>query len=125
MPAMRCEACRKGDPKIKMAPTPHMTRLLQGCGFEPRHPRAAPPVPAGYEGDVSVCPGYSTGLPEVAETVMFRPSWTKGYLAEHIGDAPTPVALDAQNALEGAINLKQRHDSEESVRRAKEGGGAR
>lgn len=126
LPAMNCATCLNGDPKNSMPPVKHMTRLLQGCGYEPRHPRARVPVPVGYDGEVTVCPGYTTSLPEVHETVRYRPQWLKGTYAlavrgrdvfEDLGPA-----LDAQAILEGAVTTKQNHDTAESARRAKEAG---
>lgn len=108
-----------------MAPVELHVRRLRGCGFLPPHPGAKPDfeVPdADLEpGELTVCPGYAIGLPEVAETVHLRPSWSKGYLAEHIGDAPTPALLDALNALEGAINAKQAKEMRDRAEEAKRG----
>lgn len=100
-----------------------MTRQLRGCGFLPRIPNAAPwfeiPDVDIDRDEVTVCPGYAIGLNEVAEAVHYRPSWSKGYLAEHLGEPPTHILLDAENALEGAINAKQAKDIKD---RRKDGG---
>lgn len=121
-PSLHCNTCQHGDKKKQMGPIDHHVRLLRGCGFLPPSPQARPDfeVPDAdlEEGELTVCPGYAIGLPEVAETVHFRPSWSKGYLAEHLGEPPTPQMLEAQNALEGAINAKQAKEMRE---RAEEG----
>ena len=98
-------------------------RQTRGCGFLPRSPLAN----CGYEVpdvdfDPTVCPGYSTGLHEVAEVVHYRPSWSKGYLAQHLGESPTSQMLDGQNALEGSINAKQAADMKKRAEEAKRNG---
>jgi hypothetical protein len=102
-------------------------RQMRGCGFLPASPLAQPDfeVPKADldDGELTVCPGYAVALPEVAEVVHLRPSWMKGYLAEHIGAAPTPGLLDAQNILEGAINAKQAAELKEKAEEARRNGG--
>jgi hypothetical protein len=109
-----------------MSPVEHHVRLLRGCGFLPPIAGAKPDfeVPdADLEpGELTVCPGYAIGLPEVAEAVHYRPSWSKGYLAEHVGEPPTAAMLDAQNALEGAINAKQAKEMRDRAEEAKRNG---
>lgn len=89
-----------------------------GCGYLPRHESARPLSPPDIDFDVTVCPGYSTSLPEVAEAVEFRPSWSKGYLAEYLEGPPSPQCLRAQAVLEGAINQFQQSEIERQRKEA-------
>lgn len=54
-----------------------------GCGYEPPIERAqtwSPPMGAkAYNGPApTVCPGYTTSLPEVIETAVARVHWSNG-----------------------------------------------
>lgn len=102
-------------------------RQLRGCGFLPPVPHANPAyeVPDAdlEEGELTMCPGYAIALPEVAETVRYRPSWSKGYLAEHLGAQPTAALLEAQNILEGAVNAKQASDMRKRAEEGRRNGG--
>ena len=104
-----------------MAPTSETTRRLMGCGYLPRHENARPLSPPDIDFDVTVCPGYSTSLPEVVEAVRYRPSYVKGLLTEHLGEAPSPQFIDGQNVLEGAINLFQQAEIQRRSEEAKRG----
>lgn len=64
-------------------------------------------IPAECDVTPTVCPGFSMSLPPVVETVLLRPSWLKGYMVQHVGGDVPPAAFDAQNMLEGAVNLHQ------------------
>lgn len=103
-----------------MAPVSIELRLIQGCGYLPPRDGARPGFGVPLEADVepTVCPGYSTSLPEVVEAVRFRPSYLKGYLTEHLGEAPSPALIDAQNILEGAVNTFQAFDAERKRKEA-------
>ena len=81
---------------------PKLERQYRGCGHEPRlddHVRLTvwqPPSGnerAGYRGpEMTVCPGFTTRLPEVVETAMARRHWEHGNLAS-VGH--TEESLDA------------------------------
>lgn len=127
-PTLHCHTCQHGDskPMSRTAPTDYPVRQLRGCPYLPQVAGARPlfEVPeADMDADeVAVCPGFSIGLPEVAETVEARPDWLKGYLAEWFGEEPTPLALKAQKTLDGAINAKQASDSRKRAEEAKNHG---
>lgn len=103
-----------------MAPVSTELRLIQGCGYLPPREGARPGFGVPLEADVdpTVCPGYSTSLPEVVETVRYRPSYLKGYLTEHLGCTPSPAIIDAENILEGAVNMFQAFDTERKRKEA-------
>lgn len=85
------------------------SRQLIGCGFEPPPPRRfAKHVTTwfglGYRGDVpTVCPGYSTKLPEVIEIARARLHWSKGNLPVFADDPLHPVAIGIE-ILESSSN---------------------
>jgi len=76
---------------------PRDTRIELGCGFEPRSDYACPPIPVGYEpGEATVehprgpsaptvCPGYSTRLPEVIEVTRAYQHWKERTLRDRYG----------------------------------------
>jgi len=82
-----------------MQKTPLLNRQLAGC------PYAAAPAPAllpmvspwcglGYKGPKpTVCPGYTTQLPEVIEGARARLYWSKGELSAFCDGAPPTDAL--------------------------------
>lgn len=98
-------------------------RERRGCGYLPPHPLANPRfgVPLACEVKPTVCPGYSTSRAEVVEAVRYRPSYLKGYLTEHLGEAPSEQLIEAQCVLEGAINEKQAADMRTRAEEAKRG----
>lgn len=59
-------------------------RQLDGCGLAPLAPErllrfVKPSIGLGYSGPgPTVCPGYSTALPEVIEAARARLHWSKG-----------------------------------------------
>ena len=77
-------------------------RRCFGCGWLPpgEHIAGDRPYP-----EASVCPGYTTRMPEVCEAARAR-SWAgRGGLVPLYGSRPLPqVALDAIDMLENAIN---------------------
>jgi hypothetical protein len=73
----KCETC--------MEKLSEDQRQLVGCGYLPPIDEARQPFvmrrgPLGYVDDVTVCPGYSVNLPEVAEISRARLHWSKGSL---------------------------------------------
>jgi hypothetical protein len=72
----KCETC--------MQSMTTEARQLEGCGYEPPpeeklRPFVNPSVGLGYKGpNLTVCPGYSTSLPEVIEAARARMHWEKG-----------------------------------------------
>jgi hypothetical protein len=104
--------------------TPEPTRQLLGCGFAPlpaghllKFVRA--PRPAGYEGDdPTVCPGYTTSLPEVIEIARARFHWKNGGPAA-IGITDWvnhPLAIGIE-ILEGAANESERWSFDNPVKK--------
>jgi hypothetical protein len=94
-----CEKC--------MQTTNADTRRMMGCGYEPKLAGAVPWSPPGWTGArPSVCPGYSTSLPQVAEIAIARVHWSKGSLRDAVGK-PTQELLDGVVELEAAYTQAQ------------------
>lgn len=97
-----------------MAHTSEQVRQTMGCGYAPvpTGPLARMvniPVPtSGCRVSVTVCPGYSTRLPETIEAARARLHWSKGGPSSiGIRDwADSPLALGIE-ILEGASNEAQ------------------
>lgn len=90
-----CEECKR---------TVNATsRQYMACGFEPAVAGAQPWSPSYMQ--TTVCPGYTTSLPAVEETLDAYPHWKAGYLTEALdGESPSKGLLDCLSALEGGIN---------------------
>jgi hypothetical protein len=93
-----------------MATKSKQTRQLAGCGYEVPIPGAVPWSPASlapkWNKTVTVCPGYTTKLPEVQEVCRARLHWEKNARAFESfceGD-PTEQMLAAVEILESAVN---------------------
>lgn len=80
-------------------------RTYLGCGFEPRLERDTPYIPRGFEHRVTVCPGYSSRLPEVVEVsraYVHAAEW--GTLRDRFdGLDPTGELLDGLEHLRGSV----------------------
>ncbi len=89
------------------------TRQTLGCGFEP--PAVAPLVASpwapdstgttlGFDGDVTVCAGYSTRMPELVEISRARHWSTSGQLTDAFcaGETPTERLMEGVEILDGA-----------------------
>ena len=97
----KCETC--------MDRNPLETRQILGCGYEPppdERLRSVARIPTllGSSTDPTVCPGYSTRLPEVIEVARARLHWSKGSLREFVGGNPTDALVMGIEFLEGANN---------------------
>jgi hypothetical protein len=88
-----------------MQTQPLQIRQALGCGFEPSIPGAQPWEPSrsacGTNVEVTTCPGYTTQLPEVFETLRARTHWKNGQLATFCGGAPTENQQLAIEVLDG------------------------
>lgn len=100
-PMTKCDTCiAKRSPE---------QRQLLGCAYTP--PPAGrlssfvkPWQGLGYSGDEpSVCPGYTTQLPEVIEIARARLHWSKGSLAAFCPGEPPSALLIGIEILEGAV----------------------
>jgi len=85
--------------------TQQIQRQALGCGYEP--PAVLVPINTwrhrGYRGpESSVCPGYSTSLPEVLESALARVHWSKGH---SVGDSED--LLNAIVIMDGAFSELQ------------------
>jgi hypothetical protein len=81
-------------------------RQSLGCGWlPPSKEQTFVWQPSGYDGPAfKTCPGYTTKLPQVAETGRARMHWGKGTLAERYdGEELTPVLMDALEIAESAF----------------------
>ncbi len=83
-----------------------LARRALGCGWLPESERVASDRPFP---EASVCPGYTTRLPEVMEAARAM-SWTKrgGLVPLYGNERLPPVAIDAIDVLEGACNEAER-----------------
>lgn len=95
-----CEECKRTQTMV--------TRQYMRCGYEPAvSDQSAQSWSPSYM-TTTVCPGYSTALPAVAEVLDVHAHWKAGYLTESLdGEAPTKGALDCLSALEAGINEHQ------------------
>lgn len=64
------------------------------------------PPPLGH-GAPSVCPGYTTSLPEVIEIARGRLHWSKGSLGQFCRGQASDAMLVGIEILEGASNACQ------------------
>ena len=86
------------------------SRQMAGCPYEPQVPpdRAVfvrPWAGLGYAGDMpSVCPGYSTSLPETIEIARGRLHWTKGELGQFCAGQATEAMIIGIEIAEAASN---------------------
>jgi hypothetical protein len=88
------------------------TRALMGCGYLPLagKPSGRPP---GYEGELTVCQGYSTKLPEVIEASYARSWWEKGQLREWAEGEPTAALRVAIDHLNSQVHAAAAHSMED------------
>jgi hypothetical protein len=100
-----CDMCMEKN-------TPDIRRSM-GCGYIPGAKPAAGVRPDGYEGEVTVCIGYSTKLPEVAEVSRARMWWDKGQLPEwcerHGNREPSAPLGILIEELEAQVSAVQAH----------------
>lgn len=95
-----CQECKSTQTMV--------TRQYMRCGYEsavgdPSAQSWSPPYMR-----TTVCPGYTTALPAVAEVLDVHAHWKAGYLTESLdGEAPTKAVLDCLSALEAGINEHQ------------------
>jgi len=81
---------------------PANTRRLLACGYLPPHVLGHAWSGCGYDGsDPTVCPGYSTSLPEVAEANRAHFHWSKGNLVA-LHREPSDAILRCVEILEGS-----------------------
>jgi len=114
-PMAKCETC--------MESLEEEQRQLAKCGYAPpltdsRAPFAAAWGGLGYSGPKpTVCPGYSTSLPETIEILRARLHWSKGSLREFCGGKPTDALMVGIEIAEGAENERQTWCAENRVKR--------
>lgn len=112
-----CSACMQTFSSSK--------RQALGCAYERAVPWATPWTPvamnASYRGTMpTVCPGYTTNLPEVVEAVRARVHWSKGSLTTFTkGEPPSDALIYAIEIVEGGFNEVQAWVAKPS----KDGGG--
>lgn len=87
-------------------------RQTLGCGYEPpiddRRKLTMWRPPAAFKGEVTMCAGYTTSLPEVREVALMYRHWLMGNLAPALGRLAATedllsliVVMDSEaNALE-------------------------
>ncbi len=96
-----------------MQANPRSIRIALGCGLEPLSPHADPWTPPsgsiGFDGNVTVCPGYSTHLHDVREVAHARQHWLKGELRDFCGGDPSEQMLEAVVDLEFAYGASDNY----------------
>ena len=84
-------------------------RQTMGCGYEPPIDGARPWTPvmldASHRLEYTLCPGYTTNLPEVVEVVRGRLHWSKGSLP--VFCVPNELIVEGIEILEGSTNGMQ------------------
>lgn len=112
-----------------MQNNPPEIRQSMGCGFEPalgEYGGWEPPSgKLGFRQNKklvqlpTVCPGYSTNLPEVLEVVRAHRHWQKASLRDFCGGEPNEALLIGIEVLESEINATQNFE----MTPEKDGGG--
>lgn len=110
-----CDACQHGDEKRGIKPLLEQTRQTFACPYAPVPPEqllpyVRPPIPPAYSGDeLTVCPGYSSSLPEVIEGARAWRHWEKADVRAFTGGAwPTPGLTLAIESFDAAVSQHQR-----------------
>lgn len=98
-------------------------RQTMRCGFLPIYDGGRAWCHVGMDlgddgdGAPTVCPGYTTRLPEVIEASRARLHWSKGSLREYLGDSsPTELLMDAIVTLEVEANDAERWSIDNPVK---------
>lgn len=95
-----------------MQSTTQQVRQTWGCAFEGAPdenllPIQMPELPAGTSLEPTVCPGFTTSLPEVIEVARARLHWSKGAIMAFCRGQPRGALLLGIEALEGEIGQCQ------------------
>lgn len=99
-------------------------RQAMACGHETPLVNVRPPwspanMGASHTGEYTLCPGYTTNLPEIVEVARGRLHWSKGSLPVYC--VPNELIVEGIEILEGSTNEMQ----EWALRpKAKGGGGS-
>jgi hypothetical protein len=108
---------RTTDPKYLDCTTcreryPESTRQAWACGFLAETDRLGPPpVPRGYPGSPSVCPGYLVSMPIVAEVADARFWAERGLLeARYRPEELSDRVFDAVRALEMEVQAVEAYE---------------
>ncbi len=96
-----CNRCREN--------TKREMREGVGCPYERPNPHARPWQPSNldsmHSGEFTICPGYTTRLPEVIEVARARLHWSKGSLLTFCGgEQPSEMLNVCIEILEGSTN---------------------
>lgn len=108
-----CESCMQNNP-------PEI-RQHMGCGYllpleGDYHGWQPPAAKLGFRQNKktvrlpTVCPGYSTNLPEVLEIVRGHRHWAKASLRDFCGGEPSEALLIGIEVLESEINAVQQFE---------------
>ena len=113
-----CEECqhgaRLGQPD-EVRPLPIEARQSYRCPYVPLAPESLAwsirvPVPPAYSGsELSVCPVYTTSLPETIEGARAWRHWEKADVRAFTGGSwPTEALTRAIETFDAAVNANQR-----------------
>ena len=89
------------------------TRQAMACGYEApvSHARACSPLSVNPEwtgAEPTVCPGYTTSLPEVVEIGRARYHWDHGELRDFCAGQPSEHVIIGIEILDSHIGAMQR-----------------
>jgi len=110
-----CNACIRWNAKA--------SRASMACGWLPKVEHTGPP-PAPWVGahsapKLTVCPGYSTSLPEVHEAVRASQWAERGLLREFYQDEElTPLVFDAIDVINSSSGAVESYMMEKSRRKS-------
>lgn len=88
---------------------PAFERRLYRCGWIPESERIDEPMRPFAEFGATVCPGYTTTIPEVIEASRLLVWANRGELRSYVGERRLPAgAMDAIDILDGEVKAVER-----------------
>jgi len=102
-----------------MSANPPELRRNLGCGYEPALDGARPwqaPIEAGVD-EWSVCPGYTTSLPETIDVARAWLHWSKGELVAFCDGRACPSLVSGIEIMAGTMSSFEGYSMRESAKR--------
>lgn len=114
-----CDAC--------MERTTYQIRQRMRCGYLPDGEHIDDSmrwIPDGMSAkDVTICPGYTTTLPEVIDAIANYHHYETGQITEACGGPPAPSLLHVISILKGAVLSKDAYRMREQAKKNQQNGG--